>query len=432
MALRTADSGYLTRRLVDIAQDIIIRLYDCCSEGVSDIPGMYVSALKDGNELVEALSDRIQGRYSIDNIYHPETNEIIVKKDTMITPDQADLIETLGIESVHIRTVLTCKSKIGVCVKCYGANMASGNISGIGESVGIIAAQSIGEPGTQLTMRNFHEGGIASREDITQGLPRVEELFEARKPKGLAIISEITGRILVTDIKKSRKIVVTGLDKFTGNEIVKEYMAPFGARLKVRSGDYVEVGDELTEGSVYPQDILRIKGIRGVQDYLLREVQKVYRLQGVDINDKHIEVIVRQMLRRVRIEDSGTTNLFPGNFIDWLEFEELERAGSDIKGTRLLMGITKASLATDSFLSAASFQETTKVLTEASIHGKIDPLIGLKENVILGKLIPAGTGMAVYQKLDLETLEDNNDVALENSAQDYQYMSASAKAVDSE
>lgn len=409
MALRTADSGYLTRRLVDVSQDIIVREWDCC-ENHEHVPFMEVKAFRDQNEIIEPLCDRIRGRWTIEDIYNPSTGELIVAKDQMITPDQADLIEAAGIESVKIRTILTCKSKIGICAKCYGANMASGRVARIGEPVGIIAAQSIGEPGTQLTMRNFHEGGIASSEDITQGLPRVEELFEARRPKGLAIISEIAGKISVSDVKKNRKVTVTN------DQETKEYMIPFGARLKVFSGDMVEAGDEITEGSIYPQDILKIKGVRGVQDYLLQEVQRVYRLQGVDINDKHIEVVVRQMLRRVKVEESGDSNLLPGNYIDWLEFEEInnkyEAEGLElIKGERMLLGITKASLATDSFLSAASFQETTKVLTEAAMRGKIDPLIGLKENVIIGKLIPAGTGTSIYQKLKIEV--DN-----QNEAQD--------------
>ena len=401
MALRTADSGYLTRRLVDVSQDIIVREWDCC-EGHDDVPYMEVKAFKDNNEVIEPLCDRLRGRWTVEDIYNPTTGELIVEKDKMITPDQADLIEASGIETVKIRTILTCKSKVGICAKCYGANMASGRVVRIGEPVGIIAAQSIGEPGTQLTMRNFHEGGIASSEDITQGLPRVEELFEARRPKGIAIISEIAGKVTISDVKKNRKVTVMNETE------TKEYMIPFGARLKVFDGDMVEAGDEITEGSIYPQDILRIKGVRGVQDYLLQEVQRVYRLQGVDINDKHIEVIVRQMLKRVKIEDGGDSNLLPGNYIDWLEFEDInknnEAQGLElIKGDRLLLGITKASLATDSFLSAASFQETTKVLTEAAIRGKVDPLIGLKENVIIGKLIPAGTGTNLYQQLKIET-----------------------------
>ncbi|MCL2343638.1 MAG: DNA-directed RNA polymerase subunit beta' [Firmicutes bacterium] len=406
-ALRTADSGYLTRRLVDVSQDIIVREWDCVADE-AEKPGMWVSAFMDGKETIEPLQDRIRGRWSIDDIFHPETGLLIAAADTMITADQAEYIEEAGIGSVHIRTILTCRSKVGLCSKCYGANMASGRLVRIGETVGIIAAQSIGEPGTQLTMRTFHTGGIASNEDITQGLPRVEELFEARKPKGLAIIAEKGGRVTVSDTKKKqREVVIT--DEVTGE--FKSYSIPFGSRIKVYTGDVVEAGDELTEGSVYPHDILKIKGLRGVQDYMLQEVQRVYRLQGVDINDKHIEVIVRQMLKRVKVEENRDSNFLPGSYVDWLEFEEsnrlLEEQGLEpALGTRVLLGITKASLATDSFLSAASFQETTRVLTEAAIFGKVDPLIGLKENVIIGKLIPAGTGMQVYRKLEIEpTLE---------------------------
>ncbi len=400
-ALRTADSGYLTRRLVDVSQDIIIREWDCVKEE-DETPGMWVSAFMDGKETIEPLCDRLSGRWSVEDIYHPETNEIIVPKDTMITPDQADLIEKCGITKVHIRTILTCRSRIGLCTKCYGANMASGRAVRIGETVGIIAAQSIGEPGTQLTMRTFHTGGIASNEDITQGLPRVEELFEARKPKGLAIIAEIPGKVTVNDTKKKREVIITNEETLES----KEYLIPYGSRIKVYNNDVVEAGDELTEGSVYPHDILKIKGLRGVQDYMLQEVQRVYRLQGVDINDKHIEVIVRQMLKRVKVEENGDTDFLPGSLVDWLEYEEVNnRIGGEgletAVGQRVLLGITKASLATDSFLSAASFQETTRVLTEAAIKGKIDPLIGLKENVIIGKLIPAGTGMQTYRRVDV-------------------------------
>ncbi len=408
-ALRTADSGYLTRRLVDVSQDIIIREWDCVSED-DEKPGLWVSAFKDGNEDIEPLRDRVRGRWSINQITNPETGEVIVEADHMITPDQAEKIEKVGIDKVLIRTILTCRSKIGLCSKCYGANMASGRIVRIGESVGIIAAQSIGEPGTQLTMRTFHTGGIASNEDITQGLPRVEELFEARKPKGLAIIAEFGGIVKVSETKKKREVIITSPE--TGE--VKEYLIPYGSRIKVYNDAVVEAGDELTEGSVYPHDILKIKGLRGVQDYMLQEVQRVYRLQGVDINDKHIEVIVRQMLKRVKIEENGDADLLPGSLIDWLEFEEVnkeitEKEGQPATGTRVLLGITKASLATDSFLSAASFQETTRVLTEAAIKGKIDPLIGLKENVIIGKLIPAGTGMQTYRKIDVVAADGAED-----------------------
>ena len=409
-ALRTADSGYLTRRLVDVSQDIIIREFDCAEE-TGEVPGMWVKAFMDGQETIEPLSDRIRGRYSVNDIRHPETNEIIVEADTMITPDQADLVEKLGIEKVLIRNILSCRSRKGVCSKCYGANMASGRIVRIGEAVGIIAAQSIGEPGTQLTMRTFHTGGVSGGTDLTQGLPRVDELFEARKPKGLAIIAEFGGRVSITETKNKREVIVTA-----DNGETKEYLIPYGSRIKVLNGDYIEDGDELTEGSVNPHDILRIKGIRGVQDYMIQEVQRVYRLQGVDINDKHIEVIVRQMLKRTKIEEPGDTDFLPGSLIDWLEYDEtnkrMEEEGLEkANGARVLLGITKAALATESFLSAASFQETTKVLTEAAIKGKVDPLIGLKENVIIGKLIPAGTGMQTYRKIDLK-LDKEKDLNL--------------------
>ena len=402
-ALRTADSGYLTRRLVDVSQDIIIREWDCCDESeFENAPGLWVSAFMDGNEVIESLQDRIRGRWSVEDVIHPETGEIIAFADSMITFDQAEQIEKLGIKKVLMRTVLTCRSNIGICAKCYGANMASGRYVRIGESVGIIAAQSIGEPGTQLTMRTFHTGGIAG-DDITQGLPRVEELFEARKPKGLAIIAEFGGKVTLSDTKKKREVIITDLE--SGE--TKDYLIPYGSRIKVYDGDMVEAGDEITEGSVNPHDILKIKGLRGVQDYMIQEVQRVYRLQGVEINDKHIEVIVRQMLKRVKIEDNGDTNFLPGSLVDWLVFEntnaDLEAEGKEpAEGTRVLLGITKASLATDSFLSAASFQETTRVLTEAAIKGKIDPLIGLKENVIIGKLIPAGTGMTRYRSVEIQ------------------------------
>jgi len=405
-ALKTADSGYLTRRLVDVSQDIIIREDDCLGDE-KEKPGMWVSAfmdkaIADSFEVIESLRDRIVGRWSIDEIRHPETGEVLAEADSMISPDAAAAIENAGIESVFIRTILTCRCKIGLCSKCYGANMASGRPVRTGEAVGIIAAQSIGEPGTQLTMRNFQTGGIASVEDITQGLPRVEELFEARKPKGLAIIAEFGGIVGIADSKKKREVIITNPQ--TGD--VKEYLIPYGSRICVQGGQVVEAGDEITEGSIYPHDILKIKGLRGVQDYMLQEVQRVYRLQGVDINDKHIEVIVRQMLKRVRVEENGDSHFLPGSLIDWLDFEEknaeLIRKGlTPAEGSRVLLGITKASLATDSFLSAASFQETTRVLTEAAIKGKVDPLIGLKENVIIGKLIPAGTGMPVYRNIDV-------------------------------
>ena len=416
-ALRTADSGYLTRRLVDVSQDIIIREWDCTPEG-QEVPGLWVSAFTDGNELIESLQDRIRGRWNIYEIRHPETGEVIVPADTMISADMAEAVEKAGIQKVYIRTILTCRSTIGICSKCYGANMASGRTVRIGESVGIIAAQSIGEPGTQLTMRTFHTGGIAG-DDITQGLPRVEELFEARKPKGLAIISEFGGTVTLNETKKKREVTITNPE--TGES--KDYLIPYGSRIKVFDGDVIEAGDEIIEGSVNPHDILKIKGLRGVQDYMLQEVQRVYRLQGVEINDKHIEVIVRQMLKRVRVEENGDTDFLPGSLVDWLAFEntnaEMEAQGLEpAKGSRVLLGITKASLATDSFLSAASFQETTRVLTEAAIKGKVDPLIGLKENVILGKLIPAGTGMTRYRNIDvIPAQEETTGETEENQAQ---------------
>ncbi len=406
-ALRTADSGYLTRRLVDVSQDVIVREKDCHDHLPEEaIPGMWVKAYMDGAEVIEPLYERISGRFAAEPVIHPETGEVIVAVNEMIIPNKAELIEKLGITKVKIRNALTCKSKVGVCARCYGANMASGNEVRVGESVGIIAAQSIGEPGTQLTMRTFHTGGIAG-DDITQGLPRVEELFEARKPKGLAIISEIPGIVALTDNKRKREVTIT--DNESGQ--TKSYVIPYGSRIKVHEGDYVEAGDELTEGSVNPHDILKIKGITGVQHYMIQEVQRVYRLQGVDINDKHIEVIVRQMLKKVKIEESGDTDLLPGSSVDILEYEDVNKKAIEAGlepavGKSVLLGITKASLATESFLSAASFQETTKVLTEAAIKGKTDPLIGLKENVIIGKLIPAGTGMDKYRKLDITINEE--------------------------
>ncbi len=416
-ALRTADSGYLTRRMVDVSQDLIIRETDCC-EGQDEIPGMYVKGFVDGKEEIESLQERITGRFACETICTKD-GEVIVKANHMITPKRAARVIKEGvdengqpIEKVKIRTILTCKSHIGICAKCYGSNMATGEPVQVGESVGIIAAQSIGEPGTQLTMRTFHTGGVAGG-DITQGLPRVEELFEARKPKGLAIITEIPGIARIQDTKKKREIIVT--DNETGES--KTYLIPYGSRIKVADGAVLEAGDELTEGSVNPHDILRIKGVRAVQDYMLREVQRVYRLQGVEISDKHIEVIVRQMLKKIRIEDNGDTDFLPGTLVDILEFEdvnkEMEAEGKEpAEGKQIMLGITKASLATNSFMSAASFQETTKVLTEAAIKGKIDPLIGLKENVIIGKLIPAGTGMKRYRNIKINTeteLEEEED-----------------------
>ncbi len=416
-ALRTADSGYLTRRLVDVSQELIIHEVDCAKPG-APIPGMYVKAFMDGNEVIESLQDRITGRYICENIVDKDGN-ILVKANHMVTPKRAELICKKGVDEkgepltqIKIRTILTCRSHNGVCAKCYGSNMATGEPVQVGEAVGIIAAQSIGEPGTQLTMRTFHSGGVAGG-DITQGLPRVEELFEARKPKGLAIITEIAGTANLNDTKKKREIIVT--NKETGES--KAYLIPYGSRIKVADGAELEAGDELTEGSVNPHDILRIKGLRAVQDYMIQEVQRVYRLQGVEINDKHIEVIVRQMLKKIRIEESGDTEFLPGTNVDRLEFEDvneaLEAEGKEpATGEQIIMGITKASLATNSFLSAASFQETTKVLTEAAIKGKVDPLVGLKENVIIGKHIPAGTGMRKYRDIKLNTemeMEDELD-----------------------
>ena len=406
-ALRTADSGYLTRRLVDVSQDLIVREEDCC-EG-REIPFMEIKGFMDGQETIEALEERITGRFIAETITDPDTGEVIVKANHMCTPKRAAAVMAVlrkqGRDSVKIRTVLTCKSHIGVCAKCYGANMATGQPVQVGEAVGIIAAQSIGEPGTQLTMRTFHTGGVAGG-DITQGLPRVEELFEARRPKGLAIIAEFGGVVTIKDTKKKREIIVT--DQETGNS--KTYLIPYGSRIKVADGQVLEAGDVLTEGSINPHDLLKVKGVRAVQDYMIREVQRVYRLQGVEINDKHIEMIVRQMLKKIRVEESGDSDVLPGVSMDVLDFnemnEELIAAGKQpAEGKQVMLGITKASLATDSFLSAASFQETTKVLTEAAINGKVDHLIGLKENVIIGKLIPAGTGMKRYRNIKLSTGE---------------------------
>ena len=409
-ALRTADSGYLTRRLVDVSQELIIHERDCVKKG-DEIPGMYVKAFLDGNEEIESLQERITGRYLCEDIKDKDGN-VLVKANHMVTPRRAELIIKKGVDEngeplkrIKIRTILTCRSHSGICAKCYGANMATGEPVQVGEAVGIIAAQSIGEPGTQLTMRTFHTGGVAG-DDITQGLPRVEELFEARKPKGLAIITEFAGTATINDTKKKREVIVTNEE--TGES--KAYLIPYGSRIKVADGAQLEAGDELTEGSVNPHDILKIKGLRAVQDYMLQEVQRVYRLQGVDINDKHIEVIVRQMLKKVRVEEAGDSEFLPGTNVDILEFEDVnkqlvEEGKEPATGEQIMLGITKASLATNSFLSAASFQETTKVLTEAAIKGKIDPLVGLKENVIIGKHIPAGTGMKKYQDIRLESEE---------------------------
>ena len=423
-ALRTADSGYLTRRLVDVSQELIIHEVDCAKKD-APIPGIFVKAFMDGKEEIESLQERITGRYLCYDIVDKDGN-VLVKKNHMVTPKRAELICKKGVNEngepltqIKIRTILTCRSHSGVCAKCYGANMATGEPVQVGEAVGIIAAQSIGEPGTQLTMRTFHNGGVAGG-DITQGLPRVEELFEARKPKGLAIITEIAGTANLNDTKKKREIIVTNHE--TGES--KAYLIPYGSRIKVTDGAELEAGDELTEGSINPHDILRIKGIRAVQDYMIQEVQRVYRLQGVEINDKHIEVIVRQMLKKIRIEESGDTEFLPGTNVDRLEFEDvneaLEAEGKEPAiGEPIIMGITKASLATNSFLSAASFQETTKVLTEAAIKGKIDPLVGLKENVIIGKHIPAGTGMRKYRDIRLNSeLSMDDDLFFEEGLDD--------------
>ncbi|HHW69927.1 MAG TPA: DNA-directed RNA polymerase subunit beta' [Clostridiales bacterium] len=406
-ALRTADSGYLTRRLVDVSQDVIVREEDCFARTGENIKGISIGEIRDGGEVVEPMLDRIIGRYAADDIVDPDTGEIIAATDELITYDIATKIVKSGIKKVDIRSVLTCRTEHGVCAKCYGANLATGEPVDVGEAVGIIAAQSIGEPGTQLTMRTFHTGGVAGS-DITQGLPRVEELFEARKPKGLAVISEISGTVKINETKKKREVIVVNDDGES-----KSYTIPYGSRLRVEEGQWVEAGDELTEGSVNPHDILKIKGIKGVQTYLLQEVQKVYRLQGVDINDKHIEIIIRQMLKKVKIEDAGDTDLLPGGLVDIFEFERqnkkvMEAGGQPAVAKRVLLGITKASLATESFLSAASFQETTRVLTDAAIKGKVDPLVGLKENVIIGKQIPAGTGMPQYKNISI-TVEGQDD-----------------------
>jgi DNA-directed RNA polymerase subunit beta' len=399
-AIRTADSGYLTRRLVDVSQDVIVRELDCGTR-----KGIEVSDIMDGSEVIESIAERITGRYTTEAVVHPGTGEVLVEADRMISDQDAGKIRNAGIKKVRIRSVLTCHSEYGVCSKCYGSNLATGEDVNVGESVGIIAAQSIGEPGTQLTMRTFHTGGVAG-DDITQGLPRVEELFEARKPKGLAVISEISGTVRINDVKKKREVIVTSDD---GDS--RTYQITYGSRIKVSDGDRVEAGDEITEGSVNPHDILKIKGVNGVQQYLLQEVQRVYRLQGVDINDKHIEIIIRQMLRKVKVDDAGDTNMLPGGLVDVFDFEaENARVIAEglrpASGKRALLGITKASLATESFLSAASFQETTRVLTEAAIKGKVDPLVGLKENVIIGKLIPAGTGMSRYKDINISTVSE--------------------------
>ncbi len=394
-ALRTADSGYLTRRLVDVSQDVIVREVDCGTDEY-----LLIKPFKDGREVIEELHDRIDGRYAFEDIVNPETGEIIVRENEMISGSQAELIQNVGITEVKVRSVLGCKAKHGVCAHCYGRNLATGDEVNIGEAVGIIAAQSIGEPGTQLTMRTFHTGGVAGA-DITQGLPRVEELFEARKPKGLAVITENSGVVSIEESKRKKEVIVT-----SSNGESMNYNIVYGSRLKVRPGDIVEAGDELTDGSVNPHDILKIKGVQGVQNYLVKEVQRVYRLQGVDINDKHIEIIVKQMLSKVKVEDAGDTDMLPGSLVSSHDFGEnnrkaIEEGLEPAVGRKPLLGITKASLATDSFLSAASFQETTRVLTQAAIEGKEDFLLGLKENVIIGKLIPAGTGMRRYRNIEI-------------------------------
>ena len=434
-ALRTADSGYLTRRMVDVSQELIVRESDCNAGKNREIPGTYITAFMDGREEIESLEERITGRFACETICDAEGN-VIVKANHMITPKRAHDIVTIGVDAegkeitkVKIRNILTCRSHVGVCAKCYGANMATGQAVQVGEAIGIIAAQSIGEPGTQLTMRTFHSGGVAGN-DITQGLPRVEELFEARKPKGLAIITEFSGTAEIKDTKKKREVIVTNRE--TGES--KAYLIPYGSRIKITDGQELEAGDELTEGSINPHDLLKIKGVRAVQDYMLQEVQRVYRLQGVEISDKHIEVIVRQMLKKIRIENNGDSEFLPGTLVDVLDFEEmnekLAEEGKEVaEGKQVLLGITKASLATNSFLSAASFQETTKVLTEAAIKGKIDPLIGLKENVILGKLIPAGTGMKRYGDIKLNT--DYNE-EIEEQTEDFTEVYEESSDVEAE
>jgi len=402
-ALRTADSGYLTRRLVDVSQEVIVREPDCFAKRGEKVRGITISEITIGNQVIESLEDRLVGRVAAEDIINPATGEILAALNETITNQKAKDIAAAGVKKAQVRSVLTCRNETGVCARCYGANLATGEPVDVGEAVGIVAAQAIGEPGTQLTMRTFHTGGVAGGDDITQGLPRVEELFEARKPKRDTILSEINGRVTISENKKKREITVTSDED--GHE-QKVYQINYGSRLKVTDGQTVEAGQELIDGSINPHDLLRILGVKAVQDYLLREVLSVYRQQGVNISDKHIEIIVRQMLRKVRVEDSGDTSLLPGALIDIFRFEEanretMEKDGRPAIAKRVLLGITKASLATESFLSAASFQETTRVLTDAAIKGKIDPLLGLKENVIIGKLIPAGTGMPRYKDIDL-------------------------------
>jgi DNA-directed RNA polymerase subunit beta' len=399
-ALRTADSGYLTRRLVDVSQDIIVREVDCETER-----SIEVSSFKDGNEIIEDVEERLTGRYLAEDLTDPNTNEIIAYRNQLVSEDLANAIVTAGHQSIRVRSVMTCDAAQGVCARCYGINLANGRSVNVGEAVGIIAAQSIGEPGTQLTMRTFHTGGVAGG-DITQGLPRVEELFEARKPKGLALIAEISGVVSFKETKRKRELVITDN---SGEQSIQQVV--FGSRLKAKEGDFVTAGTILTGGSVNPHDILRIVGVKGVQDYITQEVQRVYRLQGVDIDDKHIEIIIKQMLGKIKVDEVGSTDLIPGALVNVAEFERANIKASEeglelAEGTRVLLGITKASLATESFLSAASFQETTRVLTEAAIKGKEDRLVGLKENVIIGKLIPAGTGMRRYKDIGIDTVED--------------------------
>ena len=413
-ALKTADSGYLTRRLVDVAQNVIVREEDC-SAG-SRPQGMWIEAFRGSgkDEIVEKFRDRIIGRYVIDDVVNPATGELICKGDTMINDDIADAIEKAGITKLYMRTVLTCRSEHGVCCKCYGANMATGKPVSLGEAVGVIAAQSIGEPGTQLTMRTFHTGGVATSDDITQGLPRVEELFEARKPKGCAVICDVNGTVTVPQDSDKKVVQVTD-----ANGKVTEFVIPYTSRIKVHTGDVVESGTPLTEGSIFPQDLLSTKGLRAVEEYLVKEVQATYRTNGVEINDKHVEVIVRQMLRKVRIEDAGDTDMLPGEVVDIFKFEAendraLDNDGMPATAKRILLGITKASLATDSFLSAASFQETSRVLTEAAIKNKRDPLYGLKENVIIGKMISAGTGLQRYRDMELVTRREEAETSTED------------------
>ena len=408
-ALKTADSGYMTRRLVDVSHDVIVREEDCAHGGKPH--GMWISAITGSseNEVIEKLEDRIIGKYTIDDVVHPQTGEVLAPADSMITDEQAKAIVDAGIKKVYLRTILSCRSKHGICSKCYGKNMATGKPVDLGEAVGVIAAQSIGEPGTQLTMRTFHTGGVATADDITQGLPRVEELFEARKPKGLSVLSETSGTVAIEEKNGKKDVVVTD-----ANGVAKSYSIPFTARLKVHDGDVIESGDMLTEGSIYPQDLLRIKGLKAVQEYLVKEVQSVYRMQGVEINDKHVEIIVRQMMRKVKVEDGGDTELLPGELVDIFKFEEantdiLEKGGRPATAKRTLLGITKAALATDSWLSAASFQETSRVLTEAAIKNKVDPLYGLKENVIIGKQISAGTGLAEYRNVQIKEVVERSD-----------------------